>query len=145
MRVTVPSLLFVTQTEPAPAVIADGSLPTPTDPSFLPDAGSLRETTPSGSTIQSAPKAENVGRTSPPRKPGAPTDRVDATRSYLGSIFETSPSTPVTQTASLVAASAVGASAIGMARTAWPDAGSTCVTVWSSRFATHRAPAPDAT
>ena len=79
MRVTVPSVLFVTQTEPAPAAIADGSLPTPTDPSFRPEAGSIRETTPSGSTIQSDPNAESVGRTLPPKKPGAASGRVKAT------------------------------------------------------------------
>ena len=48
MRVTVPSPWFVTQTEPAPAAIADGSLPTPTDPSFRPEAGSIRRDDPVG-------------------------------------------------------------------------------------------------
>ena len=40
MRVTVPSVLFVTQSEPAPVATADGSLPTSTDPVCRPVPGS---------------------------------------------------------------------------------------------------------
>ena len=134
MRVTVPSPRFVTQTEPAPAAIADGSLPTSTDPSLRPEAGLIRETTPSGSTIQSDPNAESVGRTLPPKKPVAASGRVKATRLYLGSIFETPPLPPVTQTASFVAASAVGASPIGIAGSACPEDTSTRVTLPSSKL-----------
>src|SRR5262249_53300730 len=44
IRVTVPSARFVTQTEPAPAAMADGSLPTLTVPVRRPDSGSTRVT-----------------------------------------------------------------------------------------------------
>ena len=45
MRVTVPSELFVTQTEPAPAAIADGPFPTPTDSNPRAEPGSTRRRT----------------------------------------------------------------------------------------------------
>jgi hypothetical protein len=44
IRVIVPSLLFVTQREPAPTVIADGSLPTSTAPVRRAFRGSSRLT-----------------------------------------------------------------------------------------------------
>ena len=79
MRVTVPSERFVTQTEPAPAAIAEGAFPTPTDPTTRPESASIRETTPSGSTIQIEPNAASVGRTVPPKnEPAAASGRVDA-------------------------------------------------------------------
>src|SRR6266702_8982266 len=65
MRVTVPSALFVTHTEPAPAAIADGSFPTSTDATPCPESGSTRVTYPSGSTTQIDPNAASVGRTVP--------------------------------------------------------------------------------
>ncbi len=50
----------------------------------------------------------------------------------------------VTQTAVPVPASPVGVSPIGIVRTACRDDASTLVTLWSSRFATHNAPVPEA-
>jgi hypothetical protein len=44
IRVTVPSELLATQTDPAPDAIADGSSPTVTGPTTRPEAGSIRET-----------------------------------------------------------------------------------------------------
>ena len=62
MRVTVPSEPFVSQTEPAPAAIAEGSFPTSTDATRRPESESILETYPSGSTTQIDPKAARVGR-----------------------------------------------------------------------------------
>ena len=145
MRVTVPSELFVTQTEPAPGAIAEGAFPTATESTTRPEPGSIFSTTPSGLTIQTEPKAARAGRAVPPKNPTeARSGRAKARRSYLGSIFETRPEPSVTQTPVLVAAIPAGVSPIGTLRTAFCDAPSTRVTLSSSRFATHSAPAPDA-
>jgi len=62
---------------------------------------------PSGWTIQIHPNAASVGRTVPAKnEPEAASDRVELSRSYLGSIMETWPVPSVTQTAVLVAARA---------------------------------------
>ena len=61
MRVTLPSVLFATQTDPAPAAIAVGSFPTSTDAVRRPEWGFTRETYPSGSVTQIESNAASVG------------------------------------------------------------------------------------
>src|SRR5256885_2387534 len=59
-------------------------------------------------------------------------------------MFERLPLPSVTQTPVLAAASPVGAPPIGTLRNARRDDTSTRVTLWSSKFPTHNAPAPEA-
>src|SRR3954469_3336393 len=144
MRVTVPSELFVPQSEPAPAAIAEGAFPTATESTTRPEWGFIFRTTPSGLTIQIDANAARAGRAVPPKNPmDARRGRLNK-RSYLGSILETRPEPSVTHTALLAAAMPAGVSPIGTLRTAFCDATSTRVTLSSSRFATQSAPAPAA-
>ena len=61
MRVTVPSVLFVTQTDPAPAAIPVGSFPTSTNAVRRPERGFTRVTYPLGSVTQIESNAASVG------------------------------------------------------------------------------------
>ena len=146
MRVTVPSARFVTQTEPAPAAIADGSFPTPTDPSDRPESGSMRRDEAVG--IDDPDRPERRERSAARFRPKKP--EVEAASRWSKRRGRTSGRSSRRRRCRrsprrllLVAASAVGVPPIGIARTACRDDRSTRVTLWSSRFATHNAPAPD--
>ena len=147
MRVTVSAVLSVTQTAPAPTPIPAGAAFGSTWSTTRAVSGFTRETSPEyGATQRAAPRAAMApglpGTTLPTRTASSITSnrgsmRLTVTKFALG--LE-----PTTHIHPSAAAIPVG----GAARVIWPSVssvpGSTRETVWSSTFAIHSEPDPNA-